>query len=215
MHLGSQLVVNKNSAKFLGLLLDSNLKFEEHITHLNKKLASGCYVMRTVSNELGSTAAKSVYYALIDSHLHYGIAFWGVCNNQLFQSVFVLQKRAIRYLYKAKWRDSCKPLFKEHKILTLVSIFILETVSVIHKNRLEYEINNIPYNTRQNENCLKLPIPTSNLVKDSLIYNGVKMYNKIPSDIKERNLQVFRYKLKTILSDKAYYSLNEFYDDIF
>ena len=93
---GSMLETLKEN-KFLGLWLDNRLKFEIHINSLKSKLATNCYVIRVLSNELSSDILRSSYFALIESHIKHGICFWGTCSAQLFQSVFVLQKRAVRY----------------------------------------------------------------------------------------------------------------------
>ena len=89
VHLNNIILENKASVKFLGLHIDEKLKFRDHIFTLNGKLASGCFAVRVVSGELGFSAARSVYFSLIESHLRYGIAFWGFCSQQLFCSVFI------------------------------------------------------------------------------------------------------------------------------
>lgn len=211
--LGNHVLQNKTCTKFLGLHIDLKLKFEEHIISISNKLASGCYAVRVVSNELGYTAAKAVYFSLIESHLTYGISFWGVCSKYLMQMIFVLQKRAIRYLCKARARDSCKPLFVTHNVLTVTSIFIRETVVLIHKNKMNQSIPTSNYATRQVGN-VTLPIPRSTLVKDSIVYNGQKMYNHLPYDIKNMNsIKNFKNAVKKLLIVKAYYNLQEYYDD--
>ena len=158
--LGNHVLENKLCSKFLGLNIDCNLKFKEHIINISNKLASGSYATRVISNDLSYTTAKSTYFALIESHLRYGIAFWGVCSNDLINRILVIQKRAVRYLCKARIRDSCKPLFLAHGILTVISIYILETVCLIHKHKSNVMTNSPHYVTRQTGN-LALPIPRS------------------------------------------------------
>lgn len=51
------------------------------------------YVLRIVCNELGHDITNAVYFALVGSHLRYGIQFWGFMSSQLFRSIFILQKR--------------------------------------------------------------------------------------------------------------------------
>lgn len=212
--LGKHVLENKTCSKFLGLNIDCKLKFKEHITSLSSKLASGCYALRVVSNELGYSAAKAVYFSLIESHLSYGIAFWGVCSKLLMQQIFVLQKRAIRYLSKARARDSCKELFVTNRILTVISIFILNTVVLVHKYK-----NNVyatsTHSTRQVGNVI-LPTPRTTFVRDSVVYNGPKMYNHLPSHI--RNIvsnRGFKVAVKNLLIDRPYYELKEYFDDTF
>lgn len=213
--LGNHVLEKKSCTKFLGLNIDYQLKFKEHVTSLSNKLASGCYAIRIISTELGYTAAKTAYFSLIDSHLRYGISFWGACSRHLIQMILVLQKRAVRYLCKAKVRDSCKPLFLAHGIPTVISIYILETACLIHKHRRNTNTTPSHYITRQSNN-ITLPIPRSTLVKDSIIYNGNKLYNHLPNNVKDINSNIdFRKAVKGLLIVKAYYDLSEYYNDTF
>ena len=201
-----------SSTKFLGLWIDNRLKFKEHILTLSSKLASGCYALRVVANELGGSIARDVYFCFVESHIRYGIAFWGFCGRCLFDSIFILQKRAIRYVARAKVRDHCRPLFKKLKILTLPCIFILEAASLIYKKN--FGIQQVrSYNTRRGDD-IPLPIPKSALTRDSLIYEGIKIYNHLPGTLRGAvNLKMFRNSLKKMLLEKAFYSVVEFFED--
>lgn len=182
---------------------------------MSKKLASGCFAVRIAARELGTLSAKMVYYSLINSHLQYGIVFWGNSSQYLLDAIFILQKRAVRLLAKADYRAHCRPLFIQHRILTLTCLFILETVCLIHKNKS----NIIPlprqYDTRRKNNLL-LPIPHSTLIKHSIIYESPKIYNHLSDNLKAiKSLALFKKTVKDLLIDKAYYDLQEFYNDRF
>jgi len=118
--------------------------------------------------------------------------------------LFVFQKKALRFIVNINQRDSCRPHFVTQKILTLTSLFILETSTLIFKNRCRLQAPSPFYNTRQNLN-LPLPIPKTTLVKKSLIYEGRKMYNHLPSGLKSINtVKTFRFRLRKLLLSKAY-----------
>lgn len=199
-------------SKFLGLFVDEDLKFYQHIVKLSGRLASGCFSVRTVSRELGRQVARQVYFSLIESHLRYALPFWGACSQYLFRSVFVLQKRAVRDLCNVRPYTPCRQLFVDNNILTLPSLYILETACLIHKNRHYFPIHERTYASRQVNN-IPLPIPHSSLVKNSFVYNGLKIYNHVDLHIRNaQSLGAFRKHLKTYLRDKAFYSLDEFFD---
>lgn len=208
-------ILSRSESTFLGLTIDRNLNFEPHILSLARKVSSGCFAVKLITRELGAHVGRSVYFALIGSRLRYGIAFWGATNNQLFNSLFVIQKRAVRYIYGVSSRTSCRPLFIESKILTLTCLYILETACLIFTNRDKYTIQSSGYMTRQHGD-LRPPIPSSSLIKRSIIYQGVKIYNHLPNDLRlSATPRIFRNRLKRILISKAYYGLNEFYADNF
>lgn len=63
---------------------------------------------------------------------------------------------------------------------------------------------------------MRLPIPSSALVKRSFFYDGLKLYNHLPNELKELPTRgLFRKHLKNLLVGKAYYGLDEFYGDSF
>lgn len=202
-------------SKFLGLHIDERLKFEYHVSQLCRKLSRGCFALRMVSRELDMSMARNVYFALIDSHLRYGVCFWGSCSDQLFNSVFVLQKRAIRFLCKLNIRESCRPYFLSLGILTLACIFILESVCLTHDKYHNEIVAAGAYATRSSH-IAALPIPSTTFVKKSIIYNSKKLFNHLPlSARKIGNRGQFRRVVGKILVARAYYSVAEFFNETF
>jgi len=205
-----------NENKFLGLYIDNKLKFNLHISNLCAKVSSNTYAIKIVARELDRTTIRNTYFALIESHLRYGICFWGTCSRQLFQSVFVLQKRAIRCMFGVKTRDSCKPLFLREQILTLYSLFILETVCLLHKKFKNDICATSSYNTRRTF-TISLPIPTTSQVRDSFVFTGRQMFNNLPLCIREItvNDKKFKLEVKKLLAARAYYSIEEYLSERF
>ena len=201
--------------KFLGIYIDSKLKFEPHINILNSKISSNCFALRVLSKEVGETVARNAYFALVESYLRYGISFWGTCSGYLFQSVFVLQKRALRYVCQVGMRDSCKPLFIKEKILTLPSLFVLETVCLLHKKYKHFLRNESVYNTRLTYN-IGLPLPSTSQIKDSIVYSSRQLFNHLPLCIRKiYNNKKFKAEVKKVLVARAYYSIQEYLDERF
>ena len=132
------LSLQSDNIKYLGIVVDRELRFEEHILGVCGKLSAGCYAVRVAAQELGVELGRSVYFSLIESHLRYGICFWGNAAAYLIQMLFVLQKRAVRYICGAKPRDSCRPLFIKLGIHTVFSLYIQEVATVIFRNRFKF-----------------------------------------------------------------------------
>lgn len=211
--INDQPLPNPTSCKFLGLFIDDKLKFDVHISGLAHKIAAGCYALRVLSSNLDVSTVRAAYFTMIESRLRYGISFWGACRNYLFNSLFVLQKRAIRIIFKVHNRESCKPLFLKHKILTLPSLYLLECLCLIHRKNLNRFKNSV-YQIRNGTNNVRLPIPSTELIKSSIIYNAGKAFNRLPQNLKSmENGMKFRKQLKSVLLEKAYYSVDEFFKE--
>jgi hypothetical protein len=86
---------------------------------------------------LNFPALRTVYFADVQSHILYTKVIWG--GSLHMQQIFIAQKRCIRAMAgKRYWRgldapDSCKPLFKEFKKLTVFSLYILESAKFVKK----------------------------------------------------------------------------------
>ena len=211
--LRDSLIKRVESVKFLGLSINDNLKWSVHIDTLTKKLSSACFAIRSVSKELNVFSARLAYFSLFEAHLRYGLPFWGCCNNEQFLSIFKLQKRAIRYLFGLSGRAHCEYYFKKYEILTLPALFILETVCLVRKhiNSLP-ERPNHPYPTRNSSQDIYLPLPSSELIRGSIIYNAKKLYNHLPIHLKSiPTFAKFRRNAKAFLVERPFYSINEFY----
>ena len=147
--------------------------------------------------------------------MRYGVIFWGNASQAI--KIFRLQKRAARTMCGVNPRTSCKPLFKSLGILTLASTFIYETILFIAKHIQDFPTNYQvhTYKTRQCQN-LHYSSHTSNLSHKSLTHLGLKLYNKLPSTLKQinqRNLQKFKSQLQSLLCRKGYYSVEEYIND--
>lgn len=69
------------------------MTFKNHTELINIKLSSGHFAVRTVK-KLGLQPDRSVYYALVESHLRHGIAFWKEFSHELFNTVFLSAKES-------------------------------------------------------------------------------------------------------------------------
>jgi len=128
-----------NNVKFLGLSIQSNVKWNIHIESVCSKVARGVFMLRKLRPFVDMDVLKAVYYAHIQSHIGYGIIVWGHSTN--LHKLLILQKRAVRVMFNVSSRTHCKPLFRELNILTLVTLYILDCLLYV-----EINLENIPTN---------------------------------------------------------------------
>jgi len=109
-------------------------------------------------------------------------------------------------------RTSCRQLFEELNILTLVSLYILAVICYIRKHHQYVELNsNIhTYNTRRKMD-IHIRLCSTDLFKRSVINIGTKLYNKLPgSIIGIDSYKTFKKELKSFLLLHIFYSVEEF-----
>ena len=202
--------------KFLGLSIQSNLKWNVHLNELNTKLSSLCYAFRILSNRVSLHTARCVYFANVHSRLRYGIIFWG--NTSFSLQTFRLQKRIVRIINKSHPRDSCKPIFIKLGILPLPCLLIYESVVFVKNDLLKggniFSVNAdvYNYNTRHKNHIHQVSVSTAHYKK--FTYNTcTSFYNKLPNDIKRlTSINQFKCQVKTFLLHYCFYTIRDYID---
>lgn len=199
------------STTFLGISIDSALNWKDHIKKINNKLSSFTYALYNLKKCTDIKIATSAYYAYAHAWLQYGIVLWGNSTNIIH--VFRLQKRCIRILVNIDPMVSCKPYFKKLKILTLVSMYILEVCLFVKNNYSLFPQYSRSQNLRP-RNKLAIPNSALKIIHSSPYGMSIKIYNKIPNNIKDiDNYKIFKNTIKLYLTRKAYYTLDDFFND--
>ena len=111
------------------------------------------------------------------------------------------------------YRESCRKLFVELKILPLASQYIFSLLLFVVDNR-NYFIPNSVYhdsNTRH-RNDLHLPQVTLAMYQKGVYYLGIKGFNGLPRAMKDISSEPSKFKiaLRTFLQTRSFYSLDEF-----
>lgn len=155
--------------------------------------------------------AKTVYYALVESHIRYGITAWGGTSDANMQKILTLQKKAIRSLADLKPLDSCREAYKQLRILTVVALYIYEVILYTDKEDLirSGDIHN--YRTRRMADY-HLPAHHTTQYSRKPTYMGRKLFNKLPSALKSLNGEKLKKHLKEWLVQRPVYSVREYLD---
>lgn len=206
-------IEQKSVAKFLGICFDEHLSWSPHIDHMLKKLAVHCYVIWQLRSKLSLDLLKLYYFAYVQSCLGYGILCWGSATR--VPELLIAQKKIIRTMTFKCRRFSCRDLFKELKILTLPSLFILHSVDHVRSNPVEYVVARdgcINYDLRHNL-MVSIPYHRLSVIADSPLVLPVKLFNKLPMAVKQiQSKYKFKYSVKDLLLKHSFYSVKEFLD---
>ena len=103
----------KDHVKYLGVLLDSHLRWKYHIDNVALKISRIIGVIARLRHLVPFTTLLSIYRSLILPYQSYGLAAWGqaaTCKSHL-QIILVLQKRVLRLMYFSEPRAHAVPLF--------------------------------------------------------------------------------------------------------
>ena len=203
-------IENLNVATFLGLRVNSTLNWGDQLNHVCNKTMKGIFVLGSLRDNVSINVLKVVYHAHIVSHLRNLILFWG--HSTEAQRAFILQKRAIRTIYKVNRLTSCVPLFQKLQVLTLPCIYIVECSVFVknHSNLFSKNSDFHSHNTRSCSNFRNLS-HTKAMFAKSPQYRFIQIFNALPVHIKKiDNIVLFKSELKKYLLTKNYYSISDF-----
>ena len=202
--------VNKcDNTKFLGIHVDSDLSWDCHISSLREKLCRLSYAMRVLAKVCTLNILRIIYFGCVQSIISFGIPFWGSASKTT--QIFILQKKIVKIMKQVPLYTHTKPIFRELNILTVPCLYILESVSFIHLNKHMFKLNCDfhSYNTRISGN-FHVTQNRLNLNKKAVSYIGILMYNRLPPLFHNMNIKLFKRKVKEILMNHQFYSVDEF-----
>lgn len=208
--LGQEKLELVESTKFLGITVDSRLQWGPHIESLAGRLSSAAYAVRKIRELTDVATARLVYFSYFHSIMSYGIILWGRAAD--VNSIFILQKKAIRAIYKLKSRESLRELFKSIKIMTFTCQYIYENIMYVRKNLGDFPKICHELNTR-NKDKLLTPLLRLSKTNSSFVGHSIRFYNRLPKSILLLNEKKFKKCIKDELIKKSYYKVEDYLND--
>lgn len=198
--------------KFLGTILDQNLQWDNNIDEIASKLNTSYYALSKMKQYLDQNSLINMYYSFVHSRISYNLLSWGLAAN--WHRIFIIQKRCIRLIFSLDYRDSCKPVFQTQLLLTLPSLFIYKGLLYVKSNMPMFAKNSDYHN--HNTRCkthITAESHTHSHFQKSPSYICSKLFNHLPSCVKELDIKMFKNKIKSFLKHKAYYSIEEYLNE--
>ncbi len=113
--------------KYLGVYIDKNISWKTHTEHVCTKLSRACGALAKTRHYVSEDVLKSIYYALLNSYIRYGLTTWGNASYDTLQPLRVLTNRAVRIMSFAPFgRLDTKPIYTHFNILDVDNTFLLE-----------------------------------------------------------------------------------------
>ena len=202
-----QSIDETGSTKFLGVIIDKQLNWKEHISHVTSKVSRGIGILIKARHLLNKDALVSLYYSFIYPYMTYCNHVWGNTYPTNLSRLVLLQKKVIRVIAQAKARAHTAPLFMELGFLKVCEINKYLIGKFMHK----YHIKKVPdifcdmfthnhnihiYRTRMAES-LHVPRVRTNLGKSGIRFYGTIVWNKIlNANISTNSDYIFSKQLK-------------------
>ena len=200
-NINGDIIQRTKSCKFLGITIDDQLKWGDHIANVHSKLSKSLYILNRCKHYVPLLHMRTLYNSIFHSHLSYGIVLWGSTYKTYLSRLRVVQKKAIRCINNVNYNAHTSPLFKENNILPLDGTYQQEIGKYMHnalRNKLPHPLNEFhranssvhDYGTRQ-RNHPHISHRRSAIASQQIMFNGPTVWSKIPSEITRRLLCAF------------------------
>ena len=199
-----------NKVNFLGVVVDQNLTWKEHISEISIKLAKNIGILSRIAYKLPANILTNLYYTLVYPYLAYCNFVWASNYSSSLTRLIILQKRAIRLITKSPYKCHTAQLFLLNGILTIDQIRIFQTGEFMFRYRhglLPQTFANYfntgstihSYSTRTASNYRPIFAHT-NTRKFSIKTAGPAVWNNLSIDIRDApNLLLFKKRLRAHL----------------
>ena len=111
----------KDFVKYLGIMIDSDLSWKNHIDFICHKISISIGIIAKLRHYIPRHLLLSIYHTLITPYLTYGISAWGYCAKTHLNRLLILQKRAWRLIFFCKTREHAIALFIKSYCLPISS----------------------------------------------------------------------------------------------
>lgn len=197
------------SYKLLGVTLDQDLTFSDHISSLKAKLSQRIGLLKKIKRYLPIKERLLYYNALIKPVLMYGSMVWNICDVKELHCLLRLQKRAARVIlgvdsYSRSVVNFSKlgwlPFFDEIKLNKCTMIFksLKGDVPIYIRDLLK--TNSSVHNRSTRHGNLNLVCPKylrNNDGGKAFSVDAVKLWNSLPHDIKNKpSIKLFKTAMK-------------------
>ena len=197
IHMYSNNIEYANSSKYLGVFLDCNLKYNDHIKYIRGKISRSTGILYKIRKNLPLKTCINYYNAFVLPYLSYCIEIWGTTYEAHLSPLFIQQKRIIRLIAGVGWNEHTSPLFFNFKLLKLPDLYKFSVATYVFKNFEKFNNRN-DFSTRSSTELTLIPdFHRLTQTQQAISFQGPDVWNKIPLSIKQsRTIAIFKNRLK-------------------
>ncbi len=204
-------VDSSSSVRNLGVLFDSNLSFESHVSSICKTVFFHLKNISKLQPILSTSNAEMLIHAFMTSRLDYCNALLGGCSARLINKLQLVQNAAARVLTRTRKYDHISPVLStlhwlpiKHHIDFKILFITYKVLNGLAPQYLSELLSHYspPRSLRsQNSGCLIiLRISKSTAGGKSFSYLAPKLWNNLPNTVREADtLCQFKSRLKTFI----------------
>ena len=133
-------------------------------------------------------------------------------RTHMLTCILVVQKRAVRIIARLSWRESCRNAFRELKLLTVPSAYILDCIAFVLENGDSTLVEDVTEKVTRRGRDLHISPRRLCLSDSHALQQGRILFNALPAELKakRRDFMLLNRLLRDYLVKGVFYSLSEF-----
>ena len=176
-------IYSVKNVKYLGITLDSHLRWDEHINCVVKKIRCLINKFKFYTQIFATEQLKILYFSLVQSHLLYGIVAWGGVTKIYLRRLEIAQKWILKIIFQKEYLSPSDELYRDSGMLDLRQLFFSQLAFKQYKRKNSNSYVKHKYSTRQRENTFLIPNIKKTIGERCHSYLAPKIYNAIPNEI--------------------------------
>ena len=181
---------------------------------IENKLARSVGILSKVCFLFPTSTLLLLYFALIHPHLLFGIVLWGSTCSSYQSKLQILQDKAIRIISNCNRRTSITPFYHKLGILKIPELYKFEIAKLMHqhsKQNLPPTISNLFKPLSNIHNRITTSVSLNHIYVEkfstlrcqrSIKYQGAKIWNAIPLELRDQSYRNFKLNYKKILLER-------------
>ena len=205
-----KIVKRKKFKKYLGIIIDEKLTWNEHITYVYKSLLKYYGIFNQIKSFVNKKIIRQLYFAFICSKIKYGIEVYGSCSKEHLHRLQVIQSGLLKMFLRLDRRTDTDLLHKSIRLLRVDDIYrqqlimftnncLLKRLPHTFDNYFEHRISQ--YDLR--DLGLQVSYGRTNYGLSKVKNTAARLWNSLPTELTEKKTQLnFRKHIATYYISK-------------
>ena len=192
LKISGQKIERVSVMKYLGVLLDDTLTFEDHIQYVVDKATKKLGILRKSREFLPRNTSILLYKSLVLPHIDYCDLVYMTASEYHLNRLQLIQNVASRIILRANRRTSIKFMHNELKLLmikdrqqihlSMECFRQINTISGLNDLFVKHDTGRVTRGT--NMNNMKIPVMNTATGRKAFSYRGPSHWNTLPPDLK-------------------------------
>ena len=126
-------IEQKTSAKYLGVVLDNQRKWKDHISLISSKVSRAIGIIKHAKKAFPLNLLKMLYLGLVEPHFRYCCSIWGSCEATTRKTLNKSQNRAIQIITNSAYDVSVESLLRQLQLPSISDMIKQESAGILYK----------------------------------------------------------------------------------